>query len=142
MVRQSGAKHLSLVITRARFETLVADLLARTKQPCKDCLKDAGVSPRDIKEVLLVGGMTRMPKVWRQSYHQRLHSWHCLTLERAVGGRPMLEDLHKQAASSVLPFCAVHHKPQVVRWLDRGINMHSDCSLASVWTGLCRQSLF
>ncbi|KAK9842294.1 hypothetical protein WJX81_004981 [Elliptochloris bilobata] len=59
----SGAKHLSLVITRARFETLVSDLLARTKQPCKDCLKDAGVSASDIKEVLLVGGMTRMPKV-------------------------------------------------------------------------------
>ena len=66
--RQSGAKHLSLVITRARFETLVGDLLARTKQPCKDCLKDAGVSPRDIKEVLLVGGMTRMPKVGRQPH--------------------------------------------------------------------------
>ena len=62
VARQSGAKHLSLVITRARFEALVADLLARTKQPCKDCLKDAGVSTSDIKEVLLVGGMTRMPK--------------------------------------------------------------------------------
>lgn len=60
---QSGAKHLSMVITRARFEALVSDLLARTKQPCKDCLKDAGVATSDIKEVLLVGGMTRMPKV-------------------------------------------------------------------------------
>ena len=45
-----------------RFESLVADLLQRTRQPCKDCMKDAGVSPSDIKEVLLVGGMTRMPK--------------------------------------------------------------------------------
>lgn len=46
-----------------RFESLVDALLARTRQPCKDCMKDAGVSPSDIKEVLLVGGMTRMPKV-------------------------------------------------------------------------------
>lgn len=43
---------------------LVGDLLDRTKQPCKDCLKDAGVSAADINEVLLVGGMTRMPKVF------------------------------------------------------------------------------
>ena len=46
-----------------RFESLVEGLLNRTKQPCKDCMKDAGVSSSDIKEVLLVGGMTRMPKV-------------------------------------------------------------------------------
>lgn len=39
------------------------DLLNRTQQPCRDCMKDAGVSPSDINEVLLVGGMTRMPKV-------------------------------------------------------------------------------
>lgn len=70
---QSGAKHLSLVITRARFEALVADLLARTKQPCKDCLKDAGVSTSDIKEVLLVGGMTRMPKVSPSSCRSTSH---------------------------------------------------------------------
>ena len=59
----SGAKHLSVTLTRAKLEALTADLLARTKQPCLDCLKDAGVSPADIKEVLLVGGMTRMPRV-------------------------------------------------------------------------------
>lgn len=46
-----------------RFESLVGDLLNRTQQPCRDCMKDAGVSPSDINEVLLVGGMTRMPKV-------------------------------------------------------------------------------
>lgn len=46
-----------------RFESLVDALLSRTRQPCKDCMKDAGVSPSDIKEVLLVGGMTRMPRV-------------------------------------------------------------------------------
>jgi len=46
-----------------RFESLVGDLLNRTQQPCRDCMKDAGVSPTDINEVLLVGGMTRMPRV-------------------------------------------------------------------------------
>lgn len=46
-----------------RFESLVGDLLNRTQQPCRDCMKDAGVSASDINEVLLVGGMTRMPKV-------------------------------------------------------------------------------
>jgi len=59
----SGAKHLSSTITRSKFESLVDSLLERTKQPCRDCMKDAGVSPNDINEVLLVGGMTRMPKV-------------------------------------------------------------------------------
>jgi hypothetical protein len=62
-VRRAGAKHLSMTITRAKFESLVADLLNRTKEPCRACMKDAGVSQADIKEVLLVGGMTRMPKV-------------------------------------------------------------------------------
>ena len=59
----SGAKHLSMSISRAKFESLVQPLLERTKGPCSACMKDAGVSPSEIKEVLLVGGMTRMPKV-------------------------------------------------------------------------------
>ena len=50
-------------VVKYRFESLVGDLLNRTQQPCKDCMKDAGVSASDINEVLLVGGMTRMPKV-------------------------------------------------------------------------------
>lgn len=59
----TGAKHLSMSISRAKFESLVQPLLERTKGPCSACMKDAGVSPSEIKEVLLVGGMTRMPKV-------------------------------------------------------------------------------
>lgn len=59
----SGAKHLNLTLTRSKFEALVSNLIDRTKQPCKDCLKDAGITARDVNEVLLVGGMTRMPKV-------------------------------------------------------------------------------
>ncbi len=59
----SGPKHLHITITRAKLEALVAELLERTKQPCLQCMKDAGVQAKEIAEVLLVGGMSRMPKV-------------------------------------------------------------------------------
>lgn len=60
---QSGPKHLTMKLTRAKLESLVADLVERTIEPCKKALKDAGLSPSDIDEVVLVGGMTRMPKI-------------------------------------------------------------------------------
>jgi molecular chaperone DnaK len=60
---QSGPKHLSTRITRAKFESLVDDLIQRTIEPCRIAVKDAGVSLGDIHDVILVGGMTRMPKV-------------------------------------------------------------------------------
>ena len=60
---QSGPKHLNVKMTRAKLETLVADLIKRTEGPCKAALKDAGLKASDIDEVILVGGMTRMPKV-------------------------------------------------------------------------------
>ncbi len=59
----SGPKHLTLKLTRAKFEALVDDLVQRTVAPCKAALKDAGVSASEIDEVVLVGGMSRMPKV-------------------------------------------------------------------------------
>ncbi len=59
----SGPKHLVLKISRAKLESLVDDLVARTLDPCRAALKDAGVTAGDIQEVILVGGMTRMPKV-------------------------------------------------------------------------------
>ncbi|KAL8150861.1 hypothetical protein V2J09_020669 [Rumex salicifolius] len=59
----SGAKHLNITLTRSKFEALVNNLIERTRNPCKNCLKDAGVSLKDVDEVLLVGGMTRVPKV-------------------------------------------------------------------------------
>jgi len=59
----SGPKHLQLKITRAKLEQICADLIERTKQPCLNAIKDAGISASDIDEVILVGGMTRMPKV-------------------------------------------------------------------------------
>ncbi len=59
----SGPKHLNIRITRAKLEALVADLLDRLDGPCRTALKDAGLSTKDINEVILVGGMTRMPAV-------------------------------------------------------------------------------
>jgi len=60
---QSGPKHLHLTLTRAKFEQLVDDLIERTVGPCKKALQDAGLSPEQIDEVILVGGSTRIPKV-------------------------------------------------------------------------------
>ncbi len=59
----SGPKHLAVKITRAKLESLVEDLIARTIEPCKIAMKDAGVSNADIADVILVGGQTRMPMV-------------------------------------------------------------------------------
>jgi len=60
---QSGPKHLTMKLTRAKLEALVDDLVDRTIDPCKSALKDSGLSAGEISEVVLVGGMTRMPKV-------------------------------------------------------------------------------
>jgi molecular chaperone DnaK len=60
---KSGPKHMTMKLTRAKFEALVDDLVQKTVEPCKRALKDAGLSAAEINEVVLVGGMTRMPKV-------------------------------------------------------------------------------
>jgi len=59
----TGPKHLNVKLTRAKLEGLVDEFLKKTIKPCQDCMKDAGISKDKIDEVLLVGGMTRMPKV-------------------------------------------------------------------------------
>tara|TARA_E500000318_G_scaffold18355_1_gene19000 strand:- start:901 stop:2784 length:1884 start_codon:yes stop_codon:yes gene_type:complete len=60
---KSGPKHINIKMTRAKLESLVQDLIQKTLNPCNTALKDAGISANDIDEVILVGGMTRMPKV-------------------------------------------------------------------------------
>jgi len=62
----TGPKHLTKKMTRGELESLVSDLIVRTKKPCESCIKDAGVKKTEITEVLLVGGQTRMPKVQEQ----------------------------------------------------------------------------
>lgn len=59
----TGPKHLNIKVTKAQFENMVGDLVAKTVDPCSKCMKDADVSKDEIHEVILVGGMTRMPKV-------------------------------------------------------------------------------
>jgi molecular chaperone DnaK len=59
----AGPKHLTMKLTRAKFEALVDDLIQKTVEPCRKAIKDAGISAGEINEVVLVGGMTRMPKV-------------------------------------------------------------------------------
>ena len=63
---QNGPKHLNIKLTRAKLESICADLLNKLVEPCKIALKDAGLSPSDIDEVILVGGMTRMPAVQKR----------------------------------------------------------------------------
>ncbi len=60
---QHGPKHLTIKLSRAKLEQLVEDLIQKTIEPCRKCLKDAGVEPKDLNEVVLVGGSTRTPKV-------------------------------------------------------------------------------
>merc|ERR1712086_1035819 len=59
----SGPKHLNVKMSRSQYEAMVDDLISKSIEPCKAALKDAGVSASDIDEVILVGGMTRMPKI-------------------------------------------------------------------------------
>ncbi len=63
---KTGPKHINLKMTRAKLEALVEDLIAKTLPPCKTALKDAGVTASEIDEIVLVGGMTRMPKVFSE----------------------------------------------------------------------------
>ncbi|MDC3039564.1 molecular chaperone DnaK [Candidatus Pelagibacter sp.] len=60
---KTGPKHINIKMTRAKLEALVEDLIARTMPPCKTALKDAGISANEVDEIVMVGGMTRMPKV-------------------------------------------------------------------------------
>lgn len=66
-VDASGPKHLAMKLSRSKFESLVSDLIQRTVEPCKKCLRDADINKSDIGDILLVGGMTRMPKVCVES---------------------------------------------------------------------------
>lgn len=72
----SGPKHLALTLTRAKLESLVHNLIDRTREPCLKAMKDAGIKPEDISEVILVGGMTRMPAVQemvKSIFHKEPH---------------------------------------------------------------------
>lgn len=89
----SGPLHLVQSLTRAKLEQLVEHLLDRTQLPCKNCLRDAGVSVEKIKEVILVGGMTRMPKVvetaqaiFKKEPHKGVNPDECVAIGAAIQG--------------------------------------------------------
>lgn len=84
----SGPKHLNMKLTRSQFEGIVGDLIRRTVAPCQKAMQDAEVSKGDIGEVLLVGGMSRMPKVTRHAMNMQLsklgNAWLALCLQPGV----------------------------------------------------------
>ena len=82
----SGPKHLNVKITKAQFENMVSELVEKTVEPCQKCMKDADVSKSEVHEVILVGGMTPMPKVQE-------------TVEKFVGKKP---------SRGANPVCARH----------------------------------
>lgn len=70
----SGPKHMNMKLSRSQFESIVNDLIKRTVGPCQKALQDADVKKSDVQEVILVGGMTRMPKVWLWSDIVQIYS--------------------------------------------------------------------
>jgi molecular chaperone DnaK len=106
----SGPKHLSVKLTRAKLEALVEDLLAKLASPCQQALKDAGMSAGDIDEVILVGGMTRMPSVQKkvqqifgQSPHKGVNPDEVVAMGAAIQGGVLKGDLKDVLLLDVTP---------------------------------------
>src|ERR1700704_5763820 len=107
---QTGPKHLALKLTRARLEQLVDDLLQRTMGPVTQALKDAGTEPKDIDEVVLVGGMTRMPKiqqlvrdVFGKEPHKGVNPDEVVAIGAAVQGGVLAGDVKEVLLLDVTP---------------------------------------
>jgi molecular chaperone DnaK len=106
----SGPKHLTLKLTRAKLEALVEDLVLRTIAPCKAALKDAGVSAAEIDEVVLVGGMSRMPKVqeavkqlFGKEPHKGVNPDEVVALGAAIQGGVLMGDVKDVLLLDVTP---------------------------------------
>jgi molecular chaperone DnaK len=106
----SGPKHLNIKITRAKLESLIADLLDNIEGPCKTALKDAGMSPNDIREVVLVGGMTRMPavhervrKIFNKTPNKGVNPDEVVALGAAVQGAVLKGDVKDVLLLDVTP---------------------------------------
>ncbi len=107
---KTGPKHLNLKLTRAKFEALVDSLIDRTLAPCKTALKDAELSAGDIKEVILVGGMTRMPKVQKavqdffgQEPHKGVNPDEVVAIGAAIQGGVLQGDVKDVLLLDVTP---------------------------------------
>ena len=106
----SGPKHLTLKFTRAKLESLVEDFVKKTIEPCKAALKDAGVSASDIDEVVLVGGMTRMPKIietvkefFGKEPNKGVNPDECVALGAAIQGAVLAGDVKDVLLLDVTP---------------------------------------
>jgi molecular chaperone DnaK len=106
----SGPKHLNVKITRAKLEGLVADLLDKLEQPCRTALKDAGLSTGEINEVILVGGMTRMPavqervkKIFGKEPHKGVNPDEVVALGAAIQGGVLKGDVKDVLLLDVTP---------------------------------------
>ncbi len=106
----SGPKHLDIKITRAKLEALVADLLDKLEQPCQTALKDAGLTPDKINEVILVGGMTRMPavqervkKIFKKEPHKGVNPDEVVALGAAIQGGVLKGDVKDVLLLDVTP---------------------------------------
>ena len=106
----SGPKHLNIKITRAKLEGLIADLLDNLEQPCRTALKDAGMTPKDIDEVILVGGMTRMPavqervkKLFEREPHKGVNPDEVVAIGAAIQGGVLKGDVKDVLLLDVTP---------------------------------------
>ena len=106
----SGPKHLNLKLSRAKFESLVEDLVERTVGPCKTAIKDAGLSASDIDEVILVGGMTRMPlvqemvkKIFGKEPHKGVNPDEVVAIGAAIQGGVLQGDVKDVLLLDVTP---------------------------------------
>ncbi len=106
----SGPKHLNIKISRAKLESLVADLIDKLEPPCRTALKDAGLSPNEINEVILVGGMTRMPvvqervkKIFGKNPHKGVNPDEVVALGAAIQGGVLKGDVKDVLLLDVTP---------------------------------------
>jgi molecular chaperone DnaK len=107
---QTGPKHLVMNLTRAKLEALVADLVERTVEPCRQAMKDAGVTAKDVDEVVLVGGQTRMPKVqelvkqvFGKEPHQGVNPDEVVAVGAAIQGGVLAGDVKDVVLLDVTP---------------------------------------
>ena len=106
----SGPKHLNIKLTRAKLEALVGDLLDKLEKPCRTALKDAGLNPKDINEVILVGGMIRMPavqdrvkKIFEKDPHKGVNPDEVVALGAAIQGGVLKGDVKDVLLLDVTP---------------------------------------
>ncbi|MFZ2864420.1 MAG: molecular chaperone DnaK [Ignavibacteriaceae bacterium] len=107
---QDGPKHLTINLTRAKFEQLIDDLVQRTKIPCEQAIKDAGITPKDIDEVILVGGSTRIPMVqqlvkdlFQREPHKGVNPDEVVTIGAAIQGGVLAGDVKDVLLLDVTP---------------------------------------